>query len=327
MRIAITGGHGFLGSHVAEVALADGHAVTVVASPWGRLDRLDALQAGRDRLEVRRADVTDLAALRAAFAGSDAVVHAAARVADYGRWTDFETVNVRGTANVADAASAVGIERVVLISSVAVWRYSGIHGDDPRTRPRDRVEPGYGASKRQAEDALVARAKAPVIVRPALWPYGRRDPVLARVVDALRRGLVPLLDGGRARVQTVDARFLSRVVLAAATHPVAAGRSYLAADEGSIRWAELLALVAELADAPAARLRVPGAPVRWIAPLVEAAWTRLPLPGEPPVTRYRASLMHRDVVFDASAVREELGVTPDRDRATALADAIAGIQA
>lgn len=327
MKLAVTGGHGFLGSHVTEAALAAGADVRVVASPWGTLERLDEVDPEGARLEVVRADVTDLDAVRAALRGCDAVVHAAALVTDHGRWRAFDAVNVRGSANVARAATELEIDRVVLLSSVAVWRYVGIHGDDPRTRPRDRTRPGYGASKRLAEDAVLAHANEPVIVRPALWPYGRRDPVLPRVVATLRRGALPLLDGGRARLQTVDARWLGRVIVAAATRPEAAGRSYLVADAGEVTWDALLSTVAQLVGAPAPRLRLPGAPVRWVAPLIEAAWTWFSLPGDPIVTRYRAELMRGDVVFGAGAVEAELGLAPDRDRDAALRDALASFGA
>ena len=321
MRLAITGGHGFLGSHVVADALEHGHDVVVVASPWGRLDRL-APHRDAERLEVRRHDIRDAADVRGAFDGCDAVIHAAARVADHGPWEAFEAVNVRGTRNVVTAAREAGIDRLVFVSSVAVWRYVGLDGVDPRRRPPDRERPGYGSSKRLAEAIVTAEAGEPVIVRPALWPYGRGDATLARVVRALRRRQLPLIDGGHARLQTVDARYLARVLVVAAERRAAAGRSYLVADDGVVSWSELLTLVADVAGAPRPRWSLPGSFVAGLAPLVEDGWLRLGLPGEPPLTRYRAELMRSDIVFDASAVRDELELAPLRDREDALRDAL-----
>lgn len=321
MKLAITGGHGFLGAHVVTDALEHGHEVVVVASPWGRLDRL-AAQRDDARLEVRRHDLRSAAGMSGAFDGCDAVVHAAARVADHGSWEAFEAVNVRGTRNVVTAAREAGIARLVFVSSVAVWRYVGLDGVDPRRRPPDRERPGYGRSKRRAETIVNEEATEPVIVRPALWPYGRRDPTLARVVRALRRRQLPLIDGGRARLQTVDARYLARVLVVSAERHEAAGRSYLVADDGVVSWAELLSLVADLAGAPRPRWSLPGGAVAAVAPVVEDGWLRLGLPGEPPLTRYRAELMRSDIVFDASAVRDELDLAPLRDRTHALSDAL-----
>lgn len=323
MKIAVTGAHGFVGSHVVDAARRDGHPVMALVSPWGTLDRL-AAHASDDAVEIRRGDVTEPASLAGVFDGCDAVVHAAARVRDFGRWETFERVNVDGTSAVVAEATAAGIRRIVFVSSVAVWRYSGIRGDDPRERPRDEDRLPYGRSKALGEDIVTRDAAEPVIVRPALWPYGRRDATLARIVRALERRILPLVDGGDARLQTVDVAFLARVLVAVCHHPSAVDRSYLVADEGSLSWRELFDEMASILGVPPPRLVVPGALARAVAPAIEAAWVRSGLPGEPPLTRYRAGLMRDDVVFDASSVRDELGLRPHRSRAAALRTALTG---
>jgi nucleoside-diphosphate-sugar epimerase len=317
VRIAVTGAHGFLGSHVVDVARRAGHEVVALASPWGDSARLVG-HANDPAVTLERADVTDRSSLAGSFRGCDAVVHAAARVADHGPWSVFHRVNVEGTVHVAREAVRTGTGRVVLLSSVAIWRYTGIDGDDPRRRPRDQHVLPYGRSKILAEDALRQIAPEPVIVRPALWPYGTRDPNLARVADALRRGRLPLVDGGRARLQTVDAQLLARVVVACCTHPRAPGRSYLAADRGVPTWRSLFAEMASVLGVAPPSLDLPGAALAAAAPAVERAHAAFRLPGEPLLTRYRAGLMRRDVVFDAAAVADELAVLPERPRSDAL---------
>jgi len=329
VRLAVTGAHGFLGSHVVDAARSAGADVVAMISPWGRPDRL-AAHAHDPAVRLVRADVTDPASLGGVFDGADAVVHAAARVADHGPWRAFHRVNVEGTANVVRAAARSGAGRVVLVSSAAVWRYRGIHGDDPRRRPRDQHVLPYGRSKLLAEDVVREGAPEPVVVRPALWPYGTRDPNLARVAGALRRGLLPLVDGGRARLQTVDATFLARTLVACAADPVAAGRAYLVADPGTPTWRELFDEIAALLGVPGPRLSLPGGVLEAVAPAAEAAWSSLRIAGEPPLTRYRAGLMRSDVVLDDAAVAAELGLRPTRTRHAALAAALAdldGVQA
>lgn len=322
MRLAVTGAHGFLGAHVVDAARAAGHEVVALVSPWGDPARL-ARHLRDPMFALRRADVTDPSGLVGTLAGCQAVVHAAARVGDHGPWADFHRVNVGGTRHVTHAAVQAGIRRVVLVSSVAVWRYRGIHGDDPRMRPRDQHVLPYGRSKLLAEDVVMAGAPEPVLVRPALWPYGTGDPNLASVVSALRWGVLPLVDGGRARLQTVDARFLARVLVVAAFAPEATGRSYLVADDGAPTWREFLAAIAQRAGASAPRLGLPGAALAALAGPVERAASWLGPEVVPPLTRYRAELMRRDVVFDASAVARELALRPDRSREEALDEAVA----
>jgi nucleoside-diphosphate-sugar epimerase len=307
-----------------DVAREAGHEVVALLSPWGDPARL-ARHAGDPGVRLRRADVADAASLSGAFDGCDAVVHAAARVADHGPWPAFHRVNVAGTDHVAREAVRAGARRLVLVSSVAVWRYTGIDGDDPRRRPRDQHALPYGRSKLLAEDVALRVAPEPVVVRPALWPYGTRDPNLARVARALRHGTLPLVDGGRARLQTVDVRYLAGVLVAACRRPAAAGRSYLVADRGVTTWRSLFGEMASVLGARPPRLVLPGAALEAIAPAVEAAHAALRLPGDPPLTRYRAGLMRRDVVFDAGAVEAELGTPPPRPRDEALREALGAL--
>ena len=96
MKVLVTGAHGFIGSHVCEYLLARDHQVRALVSPWGKLTNLAAVLE-HPGLELTRADITDPASLENICDGCDAVLHAAARVADWGKWEQFERVNVRGT--------------------------------------------------------------------------------------------------------------------------------------------------------------------------------------------------------------------------------------
>jgi UDP-glucose 4-epimerase len=148
-RAIVTGGAGFIGSHVVDRLLNDGYEVTV-------LDDLSSGEAGRvsDRAELRELDIVDRAALEAVVAEVQprAIFHLAAQasvvasVADPGRDCD---VNVGGTLNVVQAAGACGAPVVFTSTGGALY------GDDaPRPTPEDRIPAPlspYGASKWAAE--------------------------------------------------------------------------------------------------------------------------------------------------------------------------------
>jgi len=145
----VTGGAGFIGSHVADALLADGDAVTVVDDlSTGRAERVP------DGAELRQLDIVDAAALQRVFdeLAPDVVYHLAAQasvvasVEDPGRDCD---VNVRGTLNVLEAAGRHGAPVVFTSTGGALY------GDAaPMPTPEDRIPAPlspYGASKWAAE--------------------------------------------------------------------------------------------------------------------------------------------------------------------------------
>ncbi len=330
MKVLISGAHGFLGSHLTEGLLAAGDEVTALVSPWGDLGNLAAV-ANHPRLQLVRADLTSPASLVGICDGVDAVVHAAARVADWGPWEAFRRTNVAGTQALLEAAQAGGSGRFVFISSVAVHRYSGFRNADTRLLPRDNRTNPYAYSKILAEDLLLTQKSIePVIVRPGLWPFGPRDRTFGRVAHALARGTLPLIKGGEAVLNTSYAGNFVAGVRLALTKAQAAGKTYVIADEGMPSWRELFGVLADLLGGSGPRLSLPGRPTKVVATGVEAAWRALFPRSEPPVTRYRAGLMLNDVHFSIRHAREELGYEPRlswRDGLRLSVEQLAGAQA
>lgn len=322
--VLVTGAHGFIGSHLVDEFLARGTRVRGLVSPWGKLDNLAGAETSTD-FEIVRADVTDPQSLDGVCEGIEAVVHAAARVADWGPWPAFERVNVGGTKALLREAKRAGVRRFVLVSSVAVHRYRGFRDADPRAVPRDGGSMPYGRSKILAEDAVLAADLEGVVVRPGLWPFGPRDPNLARLADAVRRGALPLVDGGRAVINTATIGNLVRGLRLAVERPEAAGQTYVIADAGAPSWKELLAELARLTGGPAPRRSVPGIVAEPVAALIETAWRIFAPNLEPPLTRYRAGLMRRDVHFSIEAARRELGYEPTLTWRDGLAASVAAL--
>ncbi len=308
--VLVTGAHGFLGSHVTERLLAAGCAVRALVTPWGSLANLEAI-ASDPQLEVVRADLQDERSIAGVAGGVDAVVHAAARVADWGRWDAFYRTNVLGTRLLLDESIRRRVRRFVLISSVAVHRYSGFRNADPRRQPRDNHRSAYAHSKILGEDLVLGEeAIEGVVVRPGLWPYGSRDPTFQRVAKALERGVLPMMKRGGTVLNTAYAGNFAEGVHLACSVPAAAGRVYLIADEGMPTWRELFTELARLAGFDPPWLNLPGRPAQALASGVEATWGALFPSIEPPMTRYRAGLMARDVHFSIDHAVTELGYRP-----------------
>src|SRR5207245_5577130 len=155
MRVLVTGGTGFVGSPPAAALSARGHDVRLlVRSPEKVGPVLGAL--GLTAPDVAPGDVTDAGSVRAAIAGCDAVVHAAALVSlRRGDEERLHAVNVGGTETVIDAALDFGADPVVHVSSFTVLAPEGgrIRADSAVAE----AEGAYAASKAAA--GRVARAR------------------------------------------------------------------------------------------------------------------------------------------------------------------------
>lgn len=160
MKWLITGGAGFIGSHFADRLSARGDAVTVFDDfSLGSEKFLEAaLRSGR--VDVVRGDVRDLAAVRDAMRGCDAVLHLAARSnnarATTHGYADF-TENVAGVASVLEAMRATGTRRLVFFSTAFVYGDPSLF-PTPEDAPFPRQTSIYGASKAAGEAAITAFA-------------------------------------------------------------------------------------------------------------------------------------------------------------------------
>ena len=113
MKVLVTGGTGFVGSHTVRTLLADGHEVRVLArTPSKVAPLMEKMGVDPDIVEVVAGDITDVESVEAAVAGCDAVVHAAAVVAtDPTADAAMEATNLAGATNVLGAAVAAGCDR------------------------------------------------------------------------------------------------------------------------------------------------------------------------------------------------------------------------
>ena len=335
MRALVTGAHGFIGSHLCERLLGAGLEVRALVSPWGSVGNLAAVSGEVDLL---RADITDANGLKGVCDGVDVIFHAAARVADWGPWGAFYRTNVLGTQNLLLEAEQAGVRRFVLVSSLAVFPYTGFRNADARLLKRKIIErnhslrnlyggEAYARSKIAAEDAVLGAGLEGVIVRPGLLPFGPRDANFARVAGAIKRGLLPLVDGGRAVINTAYVENLADGLLLAGTVPEAAGKAYVIADAGGVSWRDFFGALATLLDAPRPRLNLPGALPSTAARPLETLWATLAPKTEPPLTRYRADLMRRDVHLSLQHAFDELGYRPRVSWQEGLARTVAALGA
>lgn len=185
--LAITGGTGFLGSHVLEQALDQGMAVRALARR----------QVAGPPAEWVTGTLDNPAALARLVAGADAVLHIAGAVNVPTREA-FAAANIEGTRNVVEAARAAGVRRFVHVSSLAA---------------REPDLSAYGWSKAGAEEVVRSSGLDWTIVRPPAI-YGPRDADMVEMFRAAKLGVVPVPPAGAASV--IHAADLARLLLVAA---------------------------------------------------------------------------------------------------------------
>ncbi|MEY4388559.1 MAG: hypothetical protein RLZZ432_278 [Chloroflexota bacterium] len=290
-RIFLTGGSGFVGSHVLPALLAAGHQVVALVRNEKAAERLRVRHAAAPgALETRLGDVVDAASLRGAVDGCDAIVHLVALPRDWNGGADLERVNAGGTANLVAAAQAAGIRRFVHLGALGVLERDGLH---------------YASSKARGEATVRASGLDWTILKPSLI-WGERDGFF-NIVAALVRvpaPIVPVPGDGKSRFQPVWVGDVARAVVQVLGDPKSAGRSY---ELGGPRYWTHREITEEVARALGKRrlvLPMPVPLIRLVAGLSEAV--RFPFPV--------ATDQLRQLAFDnigaVDGVERELGFVP-----------------
>lgn len=307
-RIFLTGGTGLIGSHVAAQLRARGDEVTALVRSSSDTRHLASLGC-----ELITGDLMDDPAdMAAGIRGSDAVIHAAAKVFQAGSRQEFLRVNVAGTENMLRAAASSG-SRFIHISSVAV--YAGLPMDRSLTEERwTEADPErqtrYAASKHLSERAAWRAHEAGEVrlttVRPSVV-YGERDrsatPVMVRYASL---PIIPLVGGGRSTVPLVYAGNVAAGVVAALDRPSSEGRAYNLALDHPITSRELVELLATGLGRRPRTLSIHAGAARRLAHAVEAVSRRLP--GVKTLDARRGvHSMTGDNPYDSSRARLELG--------------------
>lgn len=179
MNVLVTGGAGFIGSHLVERLVNDGHSVTVIDNmSTGRPDNLVHLR-GRKGLAVVQADVLNGPAIVPHFKGVDWVFHLAALadiVPSIERPTDYFRANVHGTVSVLEAARAAGVRRFVYTASSSCYGLATIV-PTPETAPIMPQYP-YALTKNLGEQCALHWGqvyKMPVVTLRLFNVYGPRS--------------------------------------------------------------------------------------------------------------------------------------------------------
>lgn len=304
MKVLVTGGTGFVGSHAVEALCRAGHSVHLLARSPEKVEWLKRVR-GVEPAGVTLGDMQDAASVRSALQGCEAVVHAAASV-EIGRTRDVFGSNLAGSRNVIGAALDLRLDPIVYVSTVTTMfppRGGVFTVDDPVAS----LATDYGRSKAETERWVreLQAGGAPVVCVYPAGVYGPDDPGPSTTLKGLRdrvRFTWLMTPGGNG---CVDVRDLAHI-LAAVVEPGRGPRRYMAGGH-FLSWADEADLVEELIGRRVRRLPLPPLLVRGAGRVVDAI-QRL-VPGfDYPLTHEAALILTGFVPCDSRRTVEELGV-------------------
>lgn len=303
-RVLVTGGTGFIGSHIVGRLCEENFSVRVLARPASPLDCLKSLA-----VEIVTGDLTNKDSLEHAVQGCQVVFHVAA---DYRLWAahpeELYRNNVDGTTNLLAAAFGHGVERFIYTSTVGTIGFpkNGSQGAEENFPDPAELAGHYKRSKFQAEQVALryAREGHPVVVVNPTAPVGEGDRKPTDtgkiILDFLNRKMPAYIDTG---LNLVDVRDVAEGHLAAMRRG-RPGERYILGGR-NMTFKEILSALAEITGIPAPTIRLPYA-VALCAAAVDSFWARFT--GTPPRAPLEGVRMARHKMWVSSAKAErELG--------------------
>ena len=318
--ILVTGGAGFLGSHLVAQLLDAGQPVRVLERPGAMVDHLPL-----DRIELVSADIRDESAVREAARDCEYVYHLAA---DANLWRrdrgEFDRINRLGTVHVMRAALDHGAKRILYTSTESILSSRNSNGgavEKLRLKASDMIGP-YCLSKFYAEEEVfrLVEEGAPIIVVSPTLPVGpgdRGQTPPTRMSVAFCRGELPAyLD---CRFNLIDARDVATGMILA-MEKGRTGIRYLVGAENHCL-SDWLRILGEEAGQSVPRWKVPYLLALLVAWFSET-WADCVSGKMPLATITGVRLTRRNMFFDPSASLNELGLHP-RPIREAARDAVA----
>ncbi len=304
MRAFVTGGSGFIGSHLIDALIRDRWQVRALSH------RRPLLQ--KDGIETLSGDICDRAVLVEGLKGTDVVFHLASALGSTAISRDeFFRINAHGTEAVLEAARVRPVSRVIHVSS------AGVLG---AVRPEDIADESYppkpasvyDRTKLEAEKmALQAAARGMdiVVVRPG-WAYGPRDRRTFKLIKSIDKKKIIAMPRGKARQTPVYVDDLVRGLLMAARSGKK-GEIYHLAGTEILTAGEIVAAIAGACAKKRPAVSLPLFPATMAAYLFEKLYS--PFGKEPPLNRAKLSFFSHSRPLSVRKAHKELGFSAEVD--------------
>ncbi|WP_342348057.1 NAD-dependent epimerase/dehydratase family protein, partial [uncultured Nitrospira sp.] len=284
-RVLVTGGKGFLGTHLVRRLLADGQEVRVFAHRGSK----QGAALCENGCEVIWGDIRNLPDVEQAVKGVEKVFHLVSNFRKGGSdKTDAYAVNVEGTKNVLTAARKYEVARVVHCSTI------GVHGD-VQSIPAHEETPFnptdlYQETKLMAEQYVWKfhqETGLPISVVRPISLYGPEDLRMLKLFRTIKKRQFIYIGQGNVLFHPAYIDDVIEGFLLCASHEKAVGEAFIIGGDGYLPLHDLVDRISAQLQVPAPSMHIPLRPVEWLAGLCESVCT--PLGIEPPLHKRRVS--------------------------------------
>jgi dihydroflavonol-4-reductase len=310
MRLLVTGGTGFIGSHLAMEGRRRGAEVVVLGLDDRPEEQANIALLREAGAEIVPGSITDAARCADAVRGATHIFHLAVAMREGGKRDEFfERVNLDGTRRLLEAAATAGVQRFVYCSTIGIYghRAPGVTREDSPLAPGNIYERTKVAGERLVLEFAASHGLPAVILRPA-DVYGPRDQRLLKLFRGVSRGSFPLFGRGEGRRHMVYVDDVVSAFFKACDRDQAVGESLIVAGPEVCTLRELVEIVRRAVGSKRFGYRLPLAPMLVVAAVVEDVCTVLHL--DPPIYRRRMDFFRSDAQFDTARARRVLDWAP-----------------
>lgn len=247
--------------------------------------------------------------------GVDAIVHAAAKVEEFGPLKDFWAINVDGTKQLLEAAKKAGVKRFIHIGTEASIFYGQHMVNIDETEPLAFTSPyPYSRTKAFAEKAVLAANEADgsftsISVRPRLvWGPGDKT-VLPAILAMVHAGKFMWLDGGHMPTSATHIDNLVHGITLALTKG-RGGEAYFVTDDKNLPMRDFLTALVATKGVAIPDKSAPGWLVGLMARMSERIWKLFGFKSMPPLTRFTIDMTRRECTICIDRAKRDLGYEP-----------------
>ena len=310
MRLLVTGGTGFIGSHLAEEGRRRGAEVVVLGLTDRPEEQANVELLRRQGVEILPGSITDAELCQRAVRGATHVFHLAVAMREGGKSDEFfEQVNLEGTRRLLEASARGAVRRFVYCGTIGIYghRAPGITREDSPLAPGNAYERTKVAAERLVREFGAAGGPPFTILRPA-DVYGPRDQRLLKLFRGVARGKFPLFGSGAGRRHMVYVDDVVSAFFQACQREEALGEAAIVAGPRAHTLRELITLVQQATGSRRYGVRLPLAPMLAAAAVVEDISRALHV--DPPIYRRRMDFFSSDSEFDTARARRLLDWAP-----------------